>query len=451
MWCFKVRSARVGLALLGLAGLGTSLRARAQAPSDEASSQAPPTQERSEAPAAPAAGRLSVGADVLPAQLWLDGEQVGSLPWSGEVTPGEHALIARAPSAISDERRVSVLAGESVVVSLNLRPRRARLVIDAQHASIYLDDAWMGVGKFDGVVPAGRHKVRLKRIGFAAKEYDVELAPDETWRLENVGFAAPLAPGLVDAEPRPPWRGIYGQLGLIGWLSQKPTDELRRECPPATLGGTCAWHRSYGGGLGVRVGYSFGWLALEGVALALADAWYHELHYATAQSAADSEFYGPPRKEQYTFARYGGGLGVGARVFTPTQGVRGSLGVAVGFLARVERYFRVAETSSRVTTPFGTSVVPDARADSSDTDSQACPLVLADLSVLFGGTPGVKLQLGFLVAATFGSRTAAAPLRGTLGRDSTTAEPLPFGTGALDISRGTQVFFGPILGTQFGH
>lgn len=398
----------------------------------------------------PTTGRLSVGASPLPAELWLDGEQVGTLPWSGEVPPGEHALVARGAAAVSEERRVSVLVGENVVVTLSLAPRRARLLIEVEHASIYVDDAWMGVGRFEGFVPVGKHRVRLKRIGFPAKEYDVDLAPDETWRLSNVSFVEGVAAGMPDSERRPAWPGVYGQLGLFGWFSQNPTDELRRDCPALVAGGSCESHPSYGGGLALRVGYSFGWVAVEGLVAGVGDGWYDKVRYDVAQSAEESPFYGPARSERYTFARYGGAFGVGARILTPTQGVRGTLGLVFGLLARVERYFRVASTTSLITSPLGSTTIPDARAETSRSDSQACPLLLADLGVLFGSTPGLKFHLGVLLAASFGSSTEAPARRGTLGRDDA-GQPLPFGSGAIDISWGSQIFFGPILGVQFGH
>lgn len=394
--------------------------------------------------------RMSVGATLLPAELWLDGEQVGPLPWSGEVPPGEHVLAARGPAAVSEERRVSVLDGENVVVTLSLLPRRGPLLIEVQHASIYVDEAWMGVGRFDGSVPVGKHRIRLKRIGFTSKEYDVDLAPEETWRLSDVSFGEGAAAGAPEPPRRDSWRGVYGQVGLFGWFSAKPTDELRRECPPARASGSCDWYPSYGGGLALRAGYSFGWLAVEGLVAGLADAWYDQLRYDVEQSSQQSAFYGPARSERYTFARYGGAFGLGARVLTPTQGVRGTFGLTFGFVTRVERYFRVSSTSSNVTTPLGTATIPDARAETSGSDSQASPLLLADLGVLFGSTPGLKFQLGLLLAATFGSSTEAPARRGSLGRDAA-GQPLPFGSAAIDISRGSQLFFGPILGVQLGH
>lgn len=395
--------------------------------------------------------QLSVGATLLPASLLLDGRDVGPLPWSGEVPPGEHTVSARGAGAASAEQRVSVQAGERAVVTLTMNERPAQLRVQVEDASIFVDDKWVGVGAFEGTVPPGSHHLRLKRIGYAAKDYAVTLAPGEAWNVSNISWGEPNA-RVTDDSVRPVFSGMYTQVALLGLFSQLPTDELKQDCPAARTGGSCEWHRSYGGGLGVRVGYSFGWVALEGLGLATADGWYNEARYDVASSAAQSEFYGPPRSERYTFARYGGGLGVGARLLSPTSGVRATLGATIGFLHRWERYFRVSSTVTKVVTPTGTTAkIPDARADSSDVDNDTSGLFVADAGVLFGSTPGFKFQLGFLLAATFGSQSRVGPEHGTLGRDPTTGVGVPWGSGAVDVSRGTQLFFGPTLGVQLGH
>jgi hypothetical protein len=400
--------------------------------------------------AEPTKARLNVGASSLPATLLVDGQEQGALPGSFEVTPGEHTLSARGRDAISTEQRVTVLAGETAVVTLAMQPRMARLQIHVTEASIFVDGKWVGVGDFVGPIAPGHHHVRLKRIGYSAKEFDLTLRADEAWNVPNIDWGSPNASESSQVE-RPAWAGVYAQLGLVGLFGPSPTDELKRDCPAARQGGSCAWHRSYGGGLALRVGYSFGWFALEGLALGAVDAWYDEARYETATTRAQSEFYGPARSEQYTFVRYGGGLGIGTRLLSPTSGVRATLGVAFGVLARRERYLRVSSTVSTVSPPIGPTVrIPDARADSSKADGDTSALLLVDAGVLFGSTPGLKLHVGALLAATFGSSSEVPARHGSLGRDATGAA-LPFGTGAIDISRGSQVFFGPILGVQFGH
>jgi len=413
---------------------------------------APETAAPSEAPPADKSivGRLAVGASVLPADLLVDGRVVGPLPWNGELPPGEHALLARGPSAASTELRVAVIAGETTIVSLSLSPRLAKIDIDAADASIYIDDRYVGLGEWSAGVPSGKHQVRLKRIGYPAKEYEVTLAPDETLSISNINWGAPTAEPQATREA-PSFRGVYAQLGLIGLFSGSPTDQISRDCPAAqSPGGSCKWHPSYGGGLAVRVGYSFGWLAVEGVALGIADAWYNEAKYLVGQDQSHSAFYGPPRTERYTFLRYGASLGVGARLLSPTSTVRGTLGVSIGLLERQERYFRLASATTRVTTPLGSSEVPDASVDASDVDSDLSTLLLADAGVLLGSTPGLKLHLGVLLAATFGSSSQVGAEQGALGRDPLSGARGSFGSSAIDISRGAQLFFGPILGVQFG-
>ncbi|HYQ15671.1 MAG TPA: PEGA domain-containing protein [Polyangiaceae bacterium] len=401
--------------------------------------------------ATPTPGRLSVGASVLPADLLVDGQVVGPLPWSGELPPGEHKLLARSPSAASSELVAKVISGETTLVTLSLSPRTAKIDVNVADASIYVDEQYVGVGQWSAGVPPGKHQLRLKRIGYAAKEYEVTLAADETWSVSNIAWGPPNAE-QQSAPEKPSFRGVYAQIGLIGLFSGSPTDQITQDCPAAqTPGGSCEWHPSYGGGLAVHVGYSFGWIAVEGVALGLVDAWYNEAKYQVAQAQRDSAFFGPPRSEQYTFLRYGGSIGVGARLLSPTPTVRATLGLSIGLLERQERYFRVASATTRVATPLGTSEIPDASADASDVDSDPSALLLADAGVLFGSTPGLKFHLGVLLAATFGSSSRVGAEGGGLGRDPTSGARSTFGSGAIDISRGSQLFFGPILGVQFGH
>lgn len=399
-------------------------------------------------------GRLSASASTLPADLLVDGRNVGALPWSGELEPGEHVLRARSASAASPELRARVNAGDTTVVTLSLAPLGAHVEIDVPDTEIYVDGARVGVARWAGDVSPGKHRVQLKRTGFAAKDFEVTLAADQTWKVDNIAWEQTSLPSDVAAKPtKLDLRGLYGQIGLVGLFSRRPTDELRRDCPAAatTPGGTCHWYSSYGGGLSLRVGYSFGWVAVEGMALALADAWYDEAHYSAARSSSQTEFFGPARTEQYTFLRYGAGFGVGARLMSPTRIVRATLGVNIGLLERWERYFRIASANTRVTTPLGSSTIPDARADDSGVVTDTSALLLVDGGVLFGSTPGLKFHLGMLLAATFGSASEAPATRGSLGRDATTGARGAFGSGAIDISRGSQLFFGPVLGVQFGY
>ena len=86
--------------------------------------------------AEPTSGRLRVGASSLPATLLVDGQEVGTLPGTFEVAPGEHTLSARSRDAVGSELRVRVLAGETAVATMSMQPRLARLQIHVTEASI---------------------------------------------------------------------------------------------------------------------------------------------------------------------------------------------------------------------------------------------------------------------------------------------------------------------------
>jgi hypothetical protein len=396
--------------------------------------------------------KLSVTSASLPAELFIDGQGMGPLPWSGQVSPGEHVLSAQSATAKSAELRTNVSAGGTTLVKLSLVPRTASIVIDVPQAAISIDGRRVAVGAWAGNVSPGKHRVELERAGFRPKVFEVTLAADQTRRLADSTWEASST-----SQPRSHTtaesRGVYGQIGLLGLFSRSTTDELRRKCPAATTtpGGRCEWHSSYGGGLALRVGYSFGWFAFEGLALGGADGWYDKSIYTLARTRDESDFYGPARTERYTFLRYGAAFGVGARFFSPTRVVRATLGVNLGLLRRWERYFRVASATTSVTTALGTSTLPDANGETSAVDRDTSGLFVVDGGVLLGSTPGLKLHLGMLLAASFGSASKVKATHSALGRDPLSGTRGPYGSGALEISHGTQVFFGPILGVQFGY
>lgn len=56
------------------------------------------------------------------ATVRIDGEQVGELPYTGELPPGEHRVVVEAPGHLGVERSLQTSAGASVAIELRLDP-----------------------------------------------------------------------------------------------------------------------------------------------------------------------------------------------------------------------------------------------------------------------------------------------------------------------------------------
>ncbi|HEX2672321.1 MAG TPA: hypothetical protein VHM25_15680 [Polyangiaceae bacterium] len=175
-------------------------------------------------------------------------------------------------------------------------------------------------------------------------------------------------------------------------------------------------------------------------------AQYSEARFEPSLSA-DSDFYGPSRREDYVFFRYGWAAGAGVRFSTPTRSISATGGLGFGVFSMSGRY---ARTTQGTTDIAGQATVPTARSDTSSVVHTYAPGLLFDGGVLLGSSPGSKLYLGILMAIEFAPEHApvdALPEK-AFGNDPNYSA---YATPGLDAAAGAQFRFGPVVGFQFGY
>lgn len=387
-----------------------------------------------------ATGRLVVTAPTTePLAVMLNGNPAGALPLQADVAPGTYRIEASSGTLRADPQTVSVTLGQTTNVALALAavPGQASINAGVTDAAIYLDDRWVSAGEWHGELAPGPHELRVERKGYQIYRQSLEVASGERVVVDQIAYV-PL--GLPKpGEELGAYEGLYVDVDLLATFGPGSTNSITEDCAANAAGGSCSSTTPAGGGLGVRVGYSFGWVAAEGMLLGSADAATAHADYAYDTSAALDSYYGAARQERYAFVRYGYGLGVGARVMTRDPVLRVTGGLDGVLLYRTARYVRTTSSNSDVTH------------DTSQAESYASPGFMADLGVLVGSTPGLKFHAGIALLVEFPPDPVTAPgITKTFGRDTNGAS-LPYGTPPIDLSRGPQMVVGPFLALQFGH
>ncbi len=398
-------------------------------------------------------GTLSVrGTTNEKADLYVNEQLVGPLPISLELQAGTHQIKAVGPTVMSSVLKVTIRRRESTPVALDLFPRPGEVDIDAlmTDCSILVDGVVVGQGRYRGALPAGRHEIELRRPGFATQRQIVVLEPGRLSTLRAGPFLAQTggssgAPSAAlardaegrevpEAEPDDPYNGIYGQLFVPLMLGGPATHSYTDQCPAQAYHGGCTVTAPKGGGLALRLGYSFlDWIGIEALAAGAVDVTIAQFAIpAEAISVPDS----PITQDlidlagRSAFVRAGGIFGGGLRINTPMQGIRFSLGVDYVFVSR--KVFAIPDSFT------GANL------------SYSVPGWFIDGGVQLGGTPGGRLYLGFFY---FTESPHDLPLNRDLSALGLTPEQTAVADElvAMTIYRGRQTFFGPLLGIAFGH
>jgi len=414
---------------------------------------ATPTEVPAELTPVSTTGTLSVrGTTSEPAELYVNEQLVGPLPVSVELQAGTHQIKAVGPRVMSSVLKVTIRRRESTPVALDLFPRPGEVDIDAlmTDCSIVVDGVVVGQGRYRGALPAGRHEIEFRRRGFAVQRQTVMLEPGQLSSLRAGPFLAQTGtPGgapssalardaegraAPEEEPEDPYNGLYGQVFVPLMLGGPATHSYADQCPAEAYHGGCTVTAPKGGGLALRLGYSFlDWIGIEALAAGAVDVTIAQFAIpAEAISVPDS----PITQDlidlagRSAFVRAGGLFGGGLRINTPLQGIRFSLGVDYVYVTR--KIFAIPDSFTGANLAY------------------SVPGWFIDGGVQLGGTPGGRLYLGFFYFTE-------SPHNLPLDRDLSALGLTPEQTAVADelvsmtIYRGRQTFFGPLLGIAFGH
>jgi PEGA domain len=345
-------------------------------------------------------GSLTVRVQGAPTTVRIDGNDVGPAPWHGPLPPGKHVVEIGEPGKV--KREVEIAPGEEASVDLEGETRgRLTISVEPANASIHIDGQVRGVGQWEGPVDPGPHQIEVTADGYEMAFLTVQSSPGLA-KSERIQLRALIPPVSFD--------GVYAILagGFMG--SPSANNFITDACSLDDT--TCTGGRGgYGAEIPIRVGYSFGYLGVEGMIAVR----YDQMNMTSDTSATPF----PRRTVGFMVYRVTVANGVAVRFMPKTQGAR--LSTALGLAWAHEIIGLSADVHGGHDFPH-----PSANGTS--------PMLLFDAGVLLGDTPGAKFRLAFESSVEF------------IGNGFTDPK-----TPTVPLARGTIVFLGPSLGVQIGH
>ncbi|HVY45369.1 MAG TPA: PEGA domain-containing protein, partial [Minicystis sp.] len=244
-----------------------------------------------------------------PGHVRIDGADVGPAPFHGELPPGKHTVEVGEEGAVS-RRELTLAPGEHQDVVLEGDTRGA-LVVRASPAGarITVDGAARGTDTVKVRLPEGAHVVEVTLAGYEAQRATVSVA---------AGGEKDVALELT-ALPKPPrFDGVYADVAAAFAASPSPSEFVTDAC--AERQNVCSGSSAaYGATLLARVGYSFGFLGVEGVST---------LRY---DQVSKSIRVGGGTETDFLVYRVTVMNGVGVRLMPKTQGARFATGLALAW------------------------------------------------------------------------------------------------------------------------
>jgi hypothetical protein len=142
-------------------------------------------------------GNIRVLSSIDGAEVWLDGVLVGPAPFDiKDVAPGEHIVEVRAKGRRAREERVTVAAGQAMILKMDVGEAGTgtiRVASTETDAQVFIDGQKIGAAPVEHEVAAGEHYVVVTKDGFAKFEEKVTVQGGEaevvTARLGQVGGA----------------------------------------------------------------------------------------------------------------------------------------------------------------------------------------------------------------------------------------------------------------------
>jgi tetratricopeptide (TPR) repeat protein len=372
------------------------------------------------------------------AKVFVDGRELGAPPWQGELEPGQHTFQVKSDTMASELRPVDVAKKGTYDVSLELHAQQGRVAVSVNvaDAQIAIDGQIAGRGVYDQALPIGKHLLSVSREGFVTYTKDLVVGDGERV-VENVTLQA----AAVGQQAKTEWSGVYEQFNFFALFETgKPSNDVAQGIG-YTSDTSIQGSGTAGGGVGLRVGYSFGWVGAEGQITCAYDHSADQVNVQSPQGSAQhpavdrTVVYPAGYVENYDLHRIGTNITLGGRLMPKTQNIRPTIGFGAGIALKSIWFNRGVKTNP-----------PNTNADntvSSGLTTYVVPAISLDAGIELGSTPGSRFYLALQMFVDFaGAVPASAP-------------PSPPGsanypTQQINLVNGNDVFIGPSLGVQFG-
>jgi hypothetical protein len=122
------------------------------------------------------------------AQVYLDGKLLGRGSKRRNVAPGRHTVRVTLPGYKRYMKRVILRPAATRQLNVRLQPKSSRIIVGAayQGAVIRVDGRWGGIAPRTVYrLRPGQHTLRVQKRGYRTIVRQMQLRPDQAWRLEK--------------------------------------------------------------------------------------------------------------------------------------------------------------------------------------------------------------------------------------------------------------------------
>ena len=137
------------------------------------------------------------------ADIYVDGNRLGTTRWTGTLELGEHSVETRQAShhsAYTNVRITPQSAGQTITLN-NPLPIYGSLIVDGSPVDVYVDGKKVGTSPlFVSELLIGTHKIRLEKDGYDQQEKTVQIAENQesmlNFTLTKTVAKAPVVPAV---------------------------------------------------------------------------------------------------------------------------------------------------------------------------------------------------------------------------------------------------------------
>jgi hypothetical protein len=194
------------------------------------------------------------------ASVFIDGAPVGTTPWEGALAPGNHTIWlvdgGSEPGRVTGPELIRVFLGRRTEASPELKVAAGELevLVTPPDATVSIDGASVGAGRFELGLPAGTHDLSVVAPGYEPYADVVTITPGR-----DVVRRVTLRAAVVQAPPAPhsPWElGLSVGVPLAPQVDVYDCQGCERDLGIGTYVAASAEYRfPFGLGVGLEVGH----------------------------------------------------------------------------------------------------------------------------------------------------------------------------------------------------